>query len=131
MPPDDHEKRGECRDDFQRLDRDIDNITKPGGTISCLYKKLDMKVSLKIFMWIVGGLAGLLLLAFSTNLTYTYAVDKATASHVTKPEMKEEVGEVKEYFKEEFGELKDDVDKLTIQSAKDKQEILDAIKNSR
>ncbi len=135
MPPDDHERRLECRDDFQRIDGDIKSITKPGGTIYNIYRKIEeiaaMKVNNKIFMWVVGGVASLALLGFSTNLTYTYAVDKATASHVTKNELKEEVQESKEYFKEEIDELKDDVDKLTIQNAKDKQEILDAIRNNR
>lgn len=137
MSPDDHERRGECRDDFMRLDGDIENITKPGGTVATIYKKfedfkaclqkeINTKVGLRIFMWVVGSVATLLIGFSVANVKYTHAVDKATAGLVTKQEMKEEVQDSTEYLKEEIDELEE---KLMKQSKEDKKEILDAIRN--
>lgn len=139
--PDDHERRGECRDDFKRQDREINDIKKPGGSIAtvhkkvedikvCLQKELNMKVGLRIFMWIVGGVAVLAFVGFSANLTYTYAIDRASASHVTEDKVDKKVDDIKEYVKEEVEDLETTINRLRIESAKDKQEILDAIKHN-
>lgn len=140
MPPDDHERRSECRDDFKRQDRAIENITKPGGTIAtihkkiedfkaCLQREINIKIGSKMFITIVGSLAVLIIGGLSASFTYTYGIDKATAGLVTKQELKEEIEESEEYLKEKIENLGDSVDKLIIRNAKDKQEILDAIRN--
>jgi len=145
MAPD-SEQRPECRDDFGRITNDIRDITKPGGTIATVHKKLDEqkaclqreikeKVPSTIFRFVVGGLAMAAAGLFIYSFMYVHAVEQGTEDHVTEIEAAARIEEVKEYLTEKIENVEanvdEDITRMLIQNTKDKQEILDAIKNTR